>query len=72
MLEPDAKSKGVYLPLHTVQFKAGEVLDIVGDLPKGLLPVYDQARQKKPDKPEKAKPPEASDEGNDGALDHDD
>lgn len=35
--------KGVFVGTHALQFKAGETVEIVGDLPKGILPVYDRA-----------------------------
>ena len=35
---------GAYVGTQTLQFKAGETVEIIGDLPKGMLPVYDQIR----------------------------
>lgn len=34
-----SKKKGVYQVEKPVQFKAGETVEIYGDIPKGLLPV---------------------------------
>jgi len=39
----DAKEK-VYVGVVPHQFKAGETIEIAGDLPKGILPVYDWHR----------------------------
>ena len=47
-LEPFGVKKGVYVGTQPMQFKAGEIIDVVGDLPKGILPVYDQAQEKQP------------------------
>jgi len=35
---------GAYVGTQALQFKAGETVEIIGDLPKGMLPVYDQIR----------------------------
>ncbi|MDO9105225.1 MAG: hypothetical protein Q7U57_09720 [Methylovulum sp.] len=55
VLETDEKNKGVFIPVEALQFKAGETIDVVGDLPKGLLPIYDLAVRDKKGKPPKAK-----------------
>lgn len=39
----ETMKKGVFVGTHALQFKAGEIVDVVGDLPKGILPVYDRA-----------------------------
>jgi hypothetical protein len=44
MLEPFGKQKGVYVGTQQLQFKAGESVEVIGDLPKGILPVYDRLR----------------------------
>jgi hypothetical protein len=44
-LEAFGKHKGVFTGTQALQFKAGETVDIVGDLPKGLLPIYDRLRK---------------------------
>jgi hypothetical protein len=35
---------GCYIGTQALQFKAGETVEILGDLPKGILPIYDQLR----------------------------
>jgi hypothetical protein len=35
---------GSYVGTQALQFKAGETVEIVGDLPNGILPIYDQLR----------------------------
>lgn len=40
-LEPYGKQKNVYVGLQALTFKAGESIEVVGDLPKGILPIYD-------------------------------
>lgn len=43
-LEPYGKQKGVYVGTQSLTFKAGETVEVVGDLPKGILPIYDKMR----------------------------
>ncbi len=43
VLEPYGKQKSVYVGTSALQFKAGESIEIMGDLPKGILPIYDAA-----------------------------
>lgn len=43
-LEPFGNKKGVYVGTQQLQFKAGEIVEVIGDLPKGILPVYDRLR----------------------------
>ena len=35
---------GAFVGTQALQFKAGETVDIIGDLPRGILPIYDQMR----------------------------
>jgi hypothetical protein len=42
-LEPYGKQKNVFVGTQALQFKAGETVEIVGNLPKGILPIYDAA-----------------------------
>lgn len=51
-LEPYGKQKGVYVGTQSLTFKAGETVEVVGDLPKGILPIYDKLRPA--DKPQPA------------------
>jgi hypothetical protein len=43
-LEPYGKTKGVFVGTQALTFKAGESIEVVGDLPKGILPIYDKLR----------------------------
>jgi hypothetical protein len=40
--KPLGDESDVYVGIQALQFEAGETVDIVGDLPKGILPIYDQ------------------------------
>jgi hypothetical protein len=51
-LEPYGKQKGVVVGTQALQFKAGETVEIAGDLPKGILPVYDRLQEDMEIKPE--------------------
>lgn len=51
-LEAYGKQPGVYVGTHALTFKAGETVEVVGDLPKGILPIYDKLRPA--DKPQPA------------------
>jgi|GEM_PF-6900248 hypothetical protein len=42
LLEPFEGKEEVYVGVVPHQFKAGEIVEIAGDLPKGILPVYDR------------------------------
>jgi len=44
LLEAFGKQKGVVVGVTALQFKAGESVEVVGDLPKGILPIYDQLK----------------------------
>jgi hypothetical protein len=37
--------EGAFVGTETLQFKAGETVEIIGDLPKGILPIYDQLNE---------------------------
>jgi len=52
-IEPFGSDGGVFVGKEALQFKAGEVIEIVGDVPKGLLPVYDAEIKKRPGRPKK-------------------
>lgn len=55
-LEPFDKKKGCYVGTHALQFKAGETVEIIGHLPKGILPAYDNQLAIEPvDKPTDSK-----------------
>ncbi len=41
-LEPYGKQKNVYVGMQSLTFKEGETIEVVGDLPKGILPIYDK------------------------------
>lgn len=43
-LEAYGKQPGVYVGTHALTFKSGETVEVVGDLPKGILPIYDKLR----------------------------
>jgi hypothetical protein len=45
LLEPFGKKKQVYVSTQALQFKSGESVEIAGDLPKGILPAYDQNKK---------------------------
>jgi hypothetical protein len=34
--------EGAFVGTETLQFKTGETVEIIGDLPKGILPIYDE------------------------------
>jgi hypothetical protein len=44
-LEKYGKDDDVVVGTQALQFKAGEVIEVVGDLPKGLLPNYDAIKK---------------------------
>ena len=44
LLEPFEGDKEVFVGIVPHQFKAGETVEIMGDLPKGILPIYDRQR----------------------------
>jgi hypothetical protein len=43
VVEQYANKKGVFVGKVALEFKAGEEIEIIGGLPKGILPVYDEA-----------------------------
>lgn len=45
LLEPFGKKKQVYVSIQALQFKSGESVEIAGDLPKGIVPAYDQNKK---------------------------
>lgn len=58
VLEAWGDEPGVVVGTVALQFKIGETVDIVGDLPKGILPVYDRLRaEQAAEEPKPAKPP---------------
>lgn len=48
-VEPFEDKKNVWVGTQAFTFKAGETIEIMGDLPKGILPVYDQELSRKKD-----------------------
>ena len=58
-LEAWGDEPGVVVGTQPLQFKVGETVDITGDLPKGIVPVYDRLRAENPDNAE-LKPAKAS------------
>jgi len=42
-IKPHGKKKGEWLVTSPVQFKAGESIDVLSQLPKGVLPCFDAA-----------------------------
>lgn len=49
-LEPYGDAPDVFVATQPMQFKAGESVDIAGDLPKCLVPAYDLLRAAQPEK----------------------
>lgn len=43
-LEPFGVDTNDFVGTEPLQFKKGETIEIIGDLPKGILPVYDRLR----------------------------
>lgn len=43
-LEQFGDDAEVFVGTQALQFKTGESVEIIGDLPKGILPVYDRLR----------------------------
>ena len=52
-IEPFGSDGGVFVGKESLNFKAGETIEIVGDIPKGILPIYDSEVKKRPGKPKK-------------------
>ena len=53
-IEPFGSDGGVFVGKEALQFKAGEIIDVVGDIPKGMLPVYDSEIKKSRGRPKKS------------------
>jgi hypothetical protein len=65
-IEPFGKQKQVYVGTQQLCFKRGEVIEVIGDLPKGILPIYDRLIERA--KPEQVDPADVLDDsGDEGA-----
>lgn len=64
VLEPFENQKHVMVGTQPLQFKRGETVVIVGDLPKGILPIYDlmRAAESKSIPPTRGDEPQTADE----------